>query len=453
MDEIGIDYRVLVFALAVSVLTSLLFGIIPALRTSKPDLQEGLKEGTQGLWGLGGRGIFKVVVVSEVALAVVLLTGAGLLVKSFRQLRAVSPGFDPENVVTMQIALPPAKYREEPQITTFFEQLVERVRTLPGVKYAGVTQSLPLGSGDTYYMALDVPGRTDPQQREGRPFVAYFQVSPDYFPAIGASLLDGRFFRDEDSKPGPPTTIINEKVASFYFPNESPIGKSIRAGSPDGWGPEMTVIGVVADIRFEELARSPAMQIYTLHSKGLEIGVSNTMILAARTSSDPATLIAPIREQVWSLDKDQPVAKVATMEKVVSDSLARRRFIMILLGAFAAMALTLASLGIYGVISYFVVQRGREIGIRMALGAERRSVLMMVMKQGMALVLAGIAIGLAGAYLLTRLIASLLYGVTTRDPMTFIVTPLILAAVALLAISIPALKATKVDPLRALRYE
>lgn len=453
MDEIGIDYRVLVFALAVSVLTSLLFGIIPALRTSKPDLQEGLKEGTQGLWGLGGRGIFKVVVVSEVALAVVLLTGAGLLVKSFRQLRAVSPGFDPENVVTMQIALPPAKYREEPQITTFFEQLVERVRTLPGVKYAGVTQSLPLGSGDTFFMALDVPGRTDPQQREGRPFVAYFQVSPDYFPAIGASLLDGRFFTDEDSKPGPPTTIINEKVASFYFPNESPIGKSIRAGSPDGWGPEMTIIGVVADIRFEELARSPAMQIYTLHSKGLGIGVSNTMILAARTSSDPATLIAPIREQVWSLDKDQPVAKVATMEKVVSDSLARRRFIMILLGAFAAMALTLASLGIYGVISYFVVQRGREIGIRMALGAERRSVLMMVMKQGMALVLAGIAIGLAGAYLLTRLIASLLFGVTTRDPMTFIVTPLILAAVALLAISIPALKATKVDPLRALRYE
>jgi len=394
------------------------------------------------------------VVVSEVALAVVLLTGAGLLVKSFRQLRTVNPGFDPENVVTMQIALPPAKYREKQQVITFFEQLVERVRALPGVKYTGVTQSLPLGSGDTYYMSLDVPGRTDPQQSEGRPFVAYFQISPDYFPAIGASLLDGRFFTDEDSKSGPPTTIINERVASFYFPNESPIGKSIRAGSPpDGWGPEMTIIGVVADIRFEELDHSPAMQIYSLHSKGLDIGVSNTMILAARTSSDPATLIAPIREQVWSLDKDQPVAKVATMENVVSDSLARRRFIMILLGAFAAMALTLANLGIYGVISYFVVQRGREIGIRMALGAERRSVLMMVMKQGMALVLSGIVIGLAGAYLLTRLIASLLYGVTTRDPMTFIVTPLILAAVALLAISIPALKATKVDPLRALRYE
>jgi putative ABC transport system permease protein len=453
MDEIGIDYRVLGFALAVSVLTSLLFGIIPALRTSKPDLQEGLKEGTQGLWALGGRRIFNVVVVSEVALAVVLLTGAGLLVKSFRQLRAANPGFDPENVVTMQIALPPAKYREKTQIITFFEQLVERVRTLPGVKYAGVTQSLPLGSGDTYYMAVDVPGRTDPQQREGRPFVAFFQISPDYFPAIGASLLDGKFFTDEDSKPGPPTTIINEKVASFYFPNESPIGKSIRAGSPDGWGPEMTIIGVVADIRFEELDRSPAMQIYSLHSKGLEIGVSNTMILAARTSSDPATLIAPIREQVWSLDKDQPVANVATMENVVSDSLAQRRFIMILLGAFAAMALTLASLGIYGIVSYFVVQRGREIGIRMALGAERRGVLMMVLKQGMVLVLSGIAIGLAGAYLLTRLIASLLYGVTTRDPMTFIVTPLIIAAVALLAISIPALKATKVDPLRALRYE
>lgn len=453
MDEIGIDYRVLVFALAVSVLTSLLFGIIPALRTSKPDLQEGLKEGTRGLWALGGRRIFKVVVVSEVALAVVLLTGAGLLVRSFRQLRAVNAGFDPENVVTMQIALPPAKYREKEKIITFFEQLVERVRALPGVKYAGVTQSLPLGSGDTYYMSLDVPGRTDPQQREGRPFVAYFQISPDYFPAIGASLLDGRFFTDEDSKPGPPTCMINEKVANYYFPNESPIGKSIRAGAPDGWGPEMTIIGVVADIRFEELDRSPAMQIYSLHSRGLDIGVSNTMILAARTSSDPGTLIAPIREQVWSLDKDQPVAKVATMQNVVSDSLARRRFIMILLSAFAAMALTLAHLGIYGVISYFVVQRGREIGIRMALGAERRTVLMMVMKQGMVLVLSGIVIGLAGAYLLTRLIGSLLYGVTTSDPVTFIVTPLILAAAALLAISIPALKATKVDPLRALRYE
>jgi putative ABC transport system permease protein len=195
------------------------------------------------------------------------------------------------------------------------------------------------------------------------------------------------------------------------------------------------------------------MQIYSLHSQGLQLGVLNTMILAVRTSSDPATLVGPIREQVWSLDKDQPVAKVATMENVVSDSLAQRRFIMILLGAFAAMALTLATVGIYGVISYSVVQRGREIGIRMALGAERRSVLMMVMKQGMALVLSGIAIGLVVSYLLTRLIASLLYGVTARDPVTFIVTSLILATVALLAISIPALRATKVDPLRALRYE
>ena len=232
LDEIRIDYRVLVFALAVSLLTSLLFGLIPALRTSKPNLQGELKEGTQGLWGLGGRRIFKVLVVSEVALAVVLLTCAGLLVRSFRQLRAVNAGFNPENVLTMQIALPPIKYKEKQQVITFFDQLIERVRTLPGVKFAGVTQSLPLGSGDNYFMALDVPGRTDPQQREGRPFVAYFQISPDYFPAIGASLRDGRFFTDEDSKPGPPTTIINEKVASFYFPNESPIGKSIRAGSP-----------------------------------------------------------------------------------------------------------------------------------------------------------------------------------------------------------------------------
>jgi len=453
MDEIGIDYRVLVFALAVSVLTSLLFGIIPALRTSKPDLQEGLKEGTQGLWALGGRRIFKVLVISEVALAVVLLIGAGLLVRSFQQLRAVNPGFNPENVVTMQIALPPAKYREKTQIITFFEQLVERVRTLPGVKYAGITQGLPLGTGDNYFMSMDVPGRTDPQQREGRPSIAFFQISPDYFPAIGASLVDGRFFTDEDNKPGPPAAIINEKVARYFFPNESPIGKTIRAGIPDGWGPEMTIIGVVKDIRFEKLDHSPAMQIYSLHSQGVEIGVVSVMILVVRTSSDPATLIAPVREQVWSLDKDQVVAKVATMENVVSDSLARQRFIMILLGAFAAMALTLASVGIYGVISYSVVQRGREIGIRMALGAERRSVLMLIMKQGMALVLSGIAIGLAGAYLLTRLIASLLFGVTTRDPVTFIVTVLILAAVALLAISIPALKATNVDPLRALRYE
>lgn len=453
VDEIRIDYRVLVFALAVSLLTSLLFGLIPALRTSKPDLQEELKEGTQGLWGLGGRRIFKVLVVSEVALAVVLLTGAGLLVRSFRQLRAVNPGFNPENVLTMQITLPPNKYKEKQQVITFFDQLNERVRTLPGVKFAGVTQSLPLGSGDNYFMSLDVKGRTDPQVREGRPSVAYFQISPDYFRAIGASLLDGRFFTDEDSKPGPPTTIINEKVASFFFPNESPIGKSIRAGSPDGWGPDMTIIGVVADIRFEDLDHSSVMQIYSLHSQGLQIGVSNNMMLAVRTSSDPATLVAPIREQVWSLDKDQPVAKVATMENVLSDSLARRRFIMILLGAFAAMALTLATVGIYGVISYSVIQRGREIGIRMALGAERRSVLMLIMKQGMALVLSGIAIGLAGAYLLTRLIASLLYGVSTSDPVTFIVTPLILATVALLAISIPAQKATKVDPLRALRHQ
>jgi putative ABC transport system permease protein len=449
---IGIDGRALIFVAAVSLITSLLFGLVPAFQASKPNLQETLKEGRRNIvLSGGGRRLFNVLVVTEITLSLILLIGAGLLLRSFVRLLQVDPGFQPSNVLTMDMTLTGPKYREEPAVAVFFQELMRRVSALPGVQTAGATQSMPLGTGPRYYMAASSQDETD-TTNENRPYAAFFQVTPDYFKAIGTPILRGRAFTEQDDKQHPPVAIISERVAQYYFPNQDPIGKNIRLGSPQRWKDWMNIVGVVPDIRFEDLNKTPTMQVYTPHLQGLQVGSSsNRMVLAVRTTGDPSSLTNAVKQQIWSLDKDQPVSMIRTMSQIVSDSLAQRRLIMLLLVVFAVMALVLAVIGLYGTLSYMVTQRRHEIATRMALGAQQRDVLKLIIRQGMVLVIIGVGIGLAAAYLLTRLVASLLYDVSARDPFTFVGVPVLIAVISLMASLIPAYKATKVDPIKVLR--
>lgn len=451
---IGIDGRALIFVAAVSLITSLLFGLAPAFQASKPNLQETLKEGRRNIvLSGGGRRLFNVLVVTEITLSLILLIGAGLLLRSFVRLLQVDPGFQPSNVLTMDMTLTGPKYREdETAVARFFQELMLRIRTLPGVQTAGATQSMPLGTGPRYFMAANSQNETDTASDENRPYTAFFQVTPDYFKAIGTPILRGRAFTEQDDKQHPPVAIISERVAQYYFPNQDPIGKNIRLGSPQKWKDWMNIVGVVPDIRFEDLNKPPAMQVYTPHLQGLQVGSSsNRMILAVRTTGDPASLTNAVKQQIWSLDKDQPVSMVRTMSQIVADSLAQRRLIMLLLVVFAVMALLLAVIGLYGTLSYMVTQRRHEIATRMALGAQQRDVLKLIIRQGMVLVIIGVGIGLVAAYLLTRLVASLLYDVSARDPFTFVGVPVLIALISLMASLVPAYKATKVDPIKVLR--
>lgn len=300
-------------------------------------------------------------------------------------------------------------------------------------------------------MAIDSQDQSD-ATRENRPDAAFFQITPDFFQAIGTRILKGRAFTDQDDAQHPPVAIISERVAQLYFPNQDPIGKNIRLGSPENWGPWINVVGVVPEIRFEDLNNTPTMQVYTPHFQALQLGGSaRRMSLAVRTSVEPTSLTTAIRQQVRAVDKDQPVTKIATLSQLVSDSLGQRRLIMLLLVSFAVMALLLAVIGVYGTLSYMVTQRRHEIATRMALGAQQRDVLKMIIRQGMVLVIIGVGIGLLVAYLLTRLVASLLYNVSPSDPFTFVGVSVMIALISLLASFFPAYKATKVDPLKVLR--
>jgi putative ABC transport system permease protein len=454
LQEVGVSGRMLVFTLAVSLLTSLLFGLAPALHTTKPNLQGMLKEGRRSAALTStGRRLFHLLTVSEVSLALVLLIGAALLVGSFLKLLHVDPGFQPDNTLTMEITLSGAKYPESQQVATFFSQLVERVAALPGVQSAGATQCMPLGSGDKYYMLMDSQESAHLTTREGSPPAAFFQVTPGYFQTMKIPLLKGRSFTTLDNAQSPPVAIISQKAAQLYFPSGDPVGKTVRLGSPSNWGPWLNVVGVVPDVRFEDLNRPPSMQVYTPHAQGLQVGAPFTrMVLAARTNtSDPTALAAAIKAQVWALDKDQPVTRIATLERLLKDSLSQRRLIMFMLGAFATMALILAALGIYGTLSYLVTQRRHEIGIRLALGARWSDIFRLVMWQGMRLTLVGIVVGLFIAYVLSRLLTSLLYGVSPSDPATFFTISLVVVGVALIACYVPARRAVRVDPMVELR--
>lgn len=445
LREVTVDGRVLGFTLAVSLLTGMLFGLVPALQASRSGLGETLKEGSRGSTGLSGRLVRGALVVSEIALALVLLVGAGLMLKSFLRLTQIDPGFQAVNTLTMQIGLTQARYADAPPRAAFFQQLLPRLAALPGVRHTGAVSQLPMSgqNNDTWFTV------------EGRPAVSAGDrlganqrvVSPDYFRALGIPLIKGRYFTERDTTTAPNAIIISQTFASQVFPNEDPIGKRLTVDFGQPWTGE--IVGIVGAIRHAGLSIEPWREMYFPHAQ-TPVGGMN---LVVRAAGDPTILASAIKSEVQALDKDLPLYNVRTMETVVSDTVAQPRFRALLLGIFAAVALILAAVGIYGVMSYYVTQRTHEIGIRMALGAQRRDVLRLVVGQGMVLAVSGVGIGLAAAFALTRWIATLLYQVRATDPMTFAVISLLLAFVALLACYLPARRATKVDPMVALRYE
>ncbi len=446
IQEIGIDGRALYFTLAITLLTGVIFGIAPAWQAARPDLNETLKEGGRGgTAGRRGRRLRKLLIVAEVALALVLLLGSGLLIKSFWRLLQVNPGFNTSNALTVGIDLPGRKYGENHQRSAFYNQLTQSLSTLPGVVAVGATQSMPI-AGD-YILGFVIQGRPPANPGESRS-TNYYAVTPDYFKAMGITLIRGRLFTEREGPDAPRVALINETMAKRYFPNEDPLGKRIHVTN----GPETfrEIIGIVGDVKQYGLESETPVQTYVSF---LQEPFFNSMNLVVRTSGDPLRLSEAVRGAVLNIDKDQPVARIRTLERIVTDSVADRRFSMLLLGLFAAVALILALVGLYGVMSYVVTQQTHEIGIRIALGAAVGDVLKLVIRQGMILVVSGVVIGLSASYALTRLMRNLLYGVGANDPLTYVVVVLLLVSVALLACWIPARRATKVDPLVALRYE
>jgi putative ABC transport system permease protein len=439
--QVRIDATVLGFTLLVSLITGVLFGLVPAARTMKLNLSESLKEGGRsGSEGAHRNRTRSVLVVLESAVAVVLLIGAGLLVRSLLRLQDTSPGFDPQNVLTMGINLPRDKYGKPEKSASFFSELESRVAALPGVESVGLVSELPL-SGQPNDMPYTVEGR--PPVSIDQAFDDDFRrVNTNYFKALGIPFLRGRNFTDQEVREGAKVMIISDLLARQVFPNEEPLGKRLIMA----FGSKFEIIGIVGDIRHRALESNPAAAMYMPVYGG-------SMNLVVRSKGDPASLAAAVRKEVLQIDPNQPVADVRTMEQWVERAVAGPRYRTTLLGLFALVALALASTGIYGVMSYSVSQRTHEIGVRMALGARRLDVMRLVVRQGMSLVIVGVALGLAGAFALTRLMASLLFGVTAKDPFTFVAVSALLTLVAFVACYLPARRATRVDPLVALRYE
>ena len=457
VDWIRIDPMVLGFTLLISLLTGIVFGLAPALQISRVDFNETLKDGGRSLAG-GGRGLRDSLVVTEVALATVLLLGAGLMLRSFDKLIAVEPGFDPENVLTMQVWLPESKYTDGNKIAAFYQQTLERIRQVPGVKSASGINFLPLsGWGDVTGFAIE--GRAAPLPGQ-EPGAEYRVIDGDYFRVMGIPLLKGRPFDDQDRDEARGVALINETMATRYWPGEDPLGKRIRPDFPKTrtpWRPRagnawLTVVGVAGDVK-EVKELGPIDETPPEFYLPCPQNPSALMRLIVRTDAEPTNLVSAIRHEVLAADKDQPVTEIKSMKQFVSESVFRPRVNTILLSVFATVALILAVVGIYGVISYSVMQRTREVGIRLALGAQTRDVLAMVVRQGMKLSLAGIGIGVAGAFALTRVMRTLLFGVSASDPLTFVVVALLLAAMSLVACYVPARRAGKVDPMVALRCE
>jgi putative ABC transport system permease protein len=447
MSDVSLDGRALAFTAAITLLTGVIFGLVPAVHASKPNLNETMKDAGRGSTEGGRRQLVRsTLVVLEVASALVLLVGAGLLAKSFWRLQKVDPGFDPDNALTVSVALPRSKYPEENRQVAFFQQLLEKVKAFPGVQAAGASNSMPLG-GD-FVLAFIVQGRPPLPPGAGQS-TNFYAVSADYFKAMGIPLRRGRLFTERDTNDSPHVAIINETMAQKMFPDEDPIGKRItfntRQNNPDWY----EIVGIVGDVKQYGLDQATTMQTYEPHTQQ----TYPAMTLVVRTAGDPTDFTAAIRNAVLQLDQEQPISNVRTLAQFLSTSFAQQQFSMLLLGVFAAVALVLAAVGIYGVLSYAVAQRTHEIGIRMALGAGQREVLKLVVGHGMLLTLLGVAAGLAAAFALTRLMKTLLFGVSANDPMTFSLIALLLLIVALLACWIPARRATKVDPMIALRFE
>jgi putative ABC transport system permease protein len=445
--KFDLDGRVLGFTAACSLLTGFVFGTAPALEASNPDLNETLKEGGRSGTGGGSHSVRSVLVITEIALSLVLLVGAGLMMRSFMSLQRVDAGFNPEGVLTMYIALPGVKYRPPEKRAAFFSQLLERVRAIPGVQYAGSNSGLPL-IGNNWGRSLTVEGAPILPVGEA-PAINHCVISPNYFSAMGITFLKGRDFDERDTREAQKVTIIDERLAREYWPGEDPIGKRIRFGPPEDNEPWHTIVGVVREVKHDRLDASTRMSVYLPFAQ-MPIGGSS---LAIRTSGKPEKLIGAVRAQVKELDPDIALTQVMPMTEVLARAVWQPRLYTALFGVFAAVALILATVGIYGVMSYAVTQRTREIGLRMALGAQTQDVLKLVVGQGVVLATIGVGVGIVAAIALTRLMTSLLFGVTATDPVTFAAVSVLLAGVALGACFVPARRAAKVDPMVALRYE
>jgi putative ABC transport system permease protein len=446
---ITLDARVLVFTLVLSVLTGILFGLAPALQASSTDPQEALREGGRtSSAGPRARRLRNLLVVAEMAVALVLLTGAGLLVKSFLRLERTDPGLSVEGVLTLRLWIPDARYAEEARQVRFYDEVLRRSAALPGVTAAALTSDLPLSGVDSF-LGFAIEGRPDPKPYEG-PESGFHQVSPDYFRALGIPLLRGRSFDARDVREAPAVVVVSDTLAKRYWPGEDPLGRRVSFGTDDkGERTWTTIIGVVADVRQKGLHTDPRPECYVPYAQA----PSRYATLVLRSGLDATGLAASVGREVRAVDRDVPVYEVKTMREVLDGSLASRRFNMALLALFAAMAVLLASVGLYGVLAYMVTQRTHEIGVRMALGARRTDVLRLVIGQGMALALGGVVLGILGGLALTRVLSTLLVGVAATDAWTFVSVALILAAVALLSCYIPARRAARVDPIVALRYE
>jgi Acidobacterial duplicated orphan permease len=446
--QIGLDWRVLGFTLGVSVLTGLVFGLVPALHLSKTQLTESLKEGRGAGAGARKNRVRGVLVVAELAIAVVLLVGAGLLIQSLWRLQHVNPGLQPENILTFNLSLPDVRYPSEKQVR-FYRDLMVRMRSLPGVQSASAVMPLPL-SGDRFSISFQIEGR--PVAPKDEPSADLFIAETNYFRTMGIPIIKGRDFEDRDQHTSTPVIIITEQFARQYFPGEDPVGKRIHPGISTWDNEDSTmreIIGVAGDVRNRALNTEPKPAYYMPQSQ-----LPFTQLIAVvKSTNDPRALTGSLTREVRAMDPELPVFSVKTMEEYISSSVAAPRFNTTLLSIFAAVALVLTIIGLYGVMSYSVAQRTNEIGIRMALGAQTRDVLGLIVKDGMKLVLLGLVLGISGALGLTRLLSTLLFGVTTRDPVTFVAIAALLSFVAILACYIPAWRATRVDPLEALRCE
>jgi predicted permease len=448
--EVGIDWRVLAFTLGISLFTGLLFGLAPALHSSKANLHETLKEGgrsgvahTRG-WLRSGLLIF------EVTSTLVLLIGAGLLIKSFWLVQQVNPGFNPNNLLTLELSLPSTKYKEPAQIDGFFQRTLGEIAALPGVKSAGYSSSIPMSNSNGIASSFVIEGLV-PRPGEDGPWGVQWYAGASYFKTMNIPLIRGRYFDDRDLLDAQFVAIIDEAMARRWWPNEDPIGKRIWTYESDPQGNRRwrEIVGIVGNVRHRNLDGQSAVQLYLPHRQR----PTPNVIYVVRTAAEPESMIGSVRNVIRSADNELPIERVATMDQTMADTTSQRRFATTLLGVFSFVALLVASVGLFGVMSYTVAQRTHEVGIRMALGAQTLDVLIVIVRQGMSLVLTGVAIGLTAAFGLTRLMKSLLFGISETDTTTFIVIPLLLAAVAMLACYIPARRATKVDPLIALRSE
>jgi putative ABC transport system permease protein len=448
LHSVGLNIPVMLWTLLIALITGVLFGLTPALHITRLNLIDSLKEGGRGEGGqTSNKRIRSIFVVSEIALAVVLLAGAGLLVKSFINLQQIDRGFNADNVLTMVLRLSDSKYSQDPQVVNFFREVLEHTRALPGVRAAGIVNYLPFYGGLGSATGFTVIGRPAPPP--GQEPSTNVRVADDgYFEAFGIPVLRGRNFSSSEITQPKRVVLINEVFARKYFPGEDPIGKTVDVVMFDKPTPT-EIVGVVGNVRYESLIDDYEPYVYFTHP---DLTYS-FMTLVIRTDGDPAALAPAVQREIRALDPNQPVSDVRTMNQVMSETVSRARFNTLLLGLFAALATVLSAVGIFGVMNYSVALRTKEIGLRLAIGAQPRQVLLLVLKQGLSLTVIGVILGLAAAFALTRLLSGLLFGVAAVDAGTFAMMSLLLVLVSIAACYLPARRAMKIDPLRALRYE